>query len=124
MGTTSHSYGERLQSSGSQQMMADAVGRYIDLETEINQFIDQMIDTKKDVINVIQKLNVTEYDVLHKHYVQYISLEDVAEAYGKTYSWATTVQGRALRNVQKILDERERVREKTWEETKRLIMGR
>ena len=30
----------------------------------------------------------------------------MANDYGKTYSWATTVHGRALEHVQKILDER------------------
>ena len=65
-----------------------------------------MIDKKKDVISVIEHLNATEYDILHKVYVQYFTLDEVAEMYEKTYSWATTVHGRALRNVQKILDSR------------------
>ncbi len=99
---------EKVQSSGSQQKMADAVSRYIDIEAEIDQFIDRLIDTKKDVISVIEQLNAIEYDLLHKVYVQYITLDDVACLYDKTYSWATTVHGRALKNVQNILNEREK----------------
>ena len=102
---------EKVQSSGNQQKMADAIDRYVDIESEINQCIDRLIDTKKDVINVIEQLNTTEYDLLHKVYVQYLTLEDVADAYDKTYSWATTVHGRALKHVQKILDERERTKQ-------------
>lgn len=106
-GTTSQIGGERVQSSVSQQKMADAISKYIDIESEIDKCIDNLIDAKKDVISVIEQLNTTEYDLLHKVYVQYIPLFDVPELYGKSYSWATTVHGRALKNVQEILDERD-----------------
>ena len=109
-GTVSHSEGERVQSSGSQQKMADAVNRYVDIEKEIDSFIDRLIFTKKDVISVIEQLDATEYDFLHKVYVQYLTLYDVAEKYDKSYSWATTVHGRALNRVQTILDARGKAR--------------
>lgn len=99
--------GEKVQSSGSQQKMADAVDRYIDLEREIDACIDRLIDTKMDVISVIEQLNAVEYDVLHKIYVQGKELWDVADSCNRTYSWVTTIHGRGLKNVQRILDERE-----------------
>ncbi len=105
-GTTAQMGGEKVQSSGSQQKMADAVCRYVDIEKEIDEQIDNLIDTRQDVISVIEKLNTTEYDILHKMYVQYLSLYDVADIYNKSYSWATTVHGKALKNVQAILDQR------------------
>ena len=107
-GTTAQMGGERVQTSGSQQKMADAVGTYIDIEEDINRCIDKLIDAKQEVISVIEQLNATEYDILHKIYVQYITLDDVAEMYDKTYSWVTTVHGRALKRVNQILNERER----------------
>ena len=97
--------GERVQASSSQQKMADAIDRYIDIEREIDKHIDELIDTKKDVISVIEMLNPIEYDILHKIYIQFLTLYDVAAIYDKSYSWATTIHGRALKNVQKILDE-------------------
>ena len=103
-GTSSRSDGERVQSSGSQQKMADAIDKYIDIEAEIDKCIDTLVDTKKEVISVIEQLNTTEYDILHKVYVQYRTLYEVAALYDKTYSWVTTVHGRALKNVQWILD--------------------
>lgn len=105
-GSTAQTGGERVQSSGNLHKMEDAICRYIDMEAEINECIDRLIDTKRDVLRVIEQLNATEYDVLHKIYVQYITFDDVADAYDKTYSWATTVHGRALKNVQRILDSR------------------
>lgn len=106
MSTTAQMGGERVQASGSQQKMADAVCKHIDIEKEVDACIDRLIDTKKDVISVIEQLNTTEYDLLHKVYVQYITLEDVANMYGKSYTWVTTVHGRALKAVQDILDGR------------------
>ena len=98
---------ERVQSSSKQQKMADAVVRYVDIESEINACIDSLVSKKRDVISVIEQLDVTEYDILHKVYVQYLSLYDVAEIYDKSYSWVTSVHGNALKNVREILDARE-----------------
>lgn len=97
---------DKVQSSGSQQKMADAVIHYVDLEAEINADIDKLIDTKKDVLKVIEQLEAEKYDLLHKVYVQGFTLDEVAFKYGFSYSWATTLHGRALKDVQIILDER------------------
>ena len=107
-GTTAQMGGERVQSSGSQQKMADAVVRFIDIEKEIDDCIDQLINTKKDVIAVIEQLNASEYDLLHKVYVQFFTLQEVADLYDKSISWAKTIHKRGLKNVQRILDERQK----------------
>jgi DNA-directed RNA polymerase specialized sigma subunit len=97
---------ERVQSSGNPHRMADAIGKYIDLENEINHRIDEFVNAKNDVISVIEQLDATEYDILHKVYVQDFTLYDVAEKYDRTYSWVTTIHGRAIKHVQNILNER------------------
>lgn len=108
LGIVAHNDGERVQSSGNQQKMANAVERYVDIEAEINESIDKLVATKQEVIETIERLDVIEYDLLHMVYVQYFTLEEVANKCGNSYSWATTVHGRALKNVQKILDSGER----------------
>ena len=97
---------DRVQTTPNHHKIADAIGMYIDLEREINQDIDKLVETKKEVISVIEQLNATEYDVLHKIYVQYLTFDEVALACHRTTSWATTVHGRALKHVQSILDQR------------------
>ena len=109
LGITSHSEGERVQSSGSQQKMADAINRVIDLQGEINSMIDRLIELKQEIIRTIEMLNATEYDVLHKRYIQDMTFDEIGAAKRKSKSWATTVHGRALQNLNKILDERENV---------------
>ena len=108
LGTTAQMGGERVQSSSSQQKMADAVGRYMDIEREVDECIDRLVDVKKDVISVIEQLNVDEYDVLHKKYVQYLTFDEIATIKKKASSSIKGTHGTALRNVQKILDEREK----------------
>ena len=97
---------ERVQSSGNHDVTANAICAYLDLDAEIARRLDELIAAKKDVINVIEQLNATEYDVLHKIYVQGFTLQEVASLYDRRYEWATTTQGRALKHVQTILNKR------------------
>lgn len=104
--TTQQLSADRVQTSGNPQKMADAIHKIIEIEAEIDACIDRLVDTKREVISTLERLNPTEYDLLHKVYVQYMTFDDVAIKKGKSYSWVTTVHGRALKNVQAMLDER------------------
>lgn len=106
LSTTAHSNGDRVQSSGSQQKMADAVCKYIQIENDINDEIDRYVDTKNEIIKTIELLPSAEYDFLHKIYIQGKTIDEVVKAYDKTYSWGTTIHGRALKHVQDFLDEK------------------
>ena len=106
LGITSSTEGERVQSSGAKSKMADAVIKLVDAEAEIDSLVDELIDTKKKVIQTIEQLDsATEYNVLHMRYIQYLSLQEIADHYHRDYGWATTTHGRALKSVQNILDE-------------------
>lgn len=104
--TTISGDGERVQSSGSQQKMADAVARYMDIEREINAAIDKLVERRKEIIKTIEQLPPIEYDILHKVYIQGRDFFDVADVYNKSYSWVTTVHGRSLKHLQGILNRR------------------
>ena len=97
---------DRVQSSGNQQKMADAIVKYVDIEKEINQHINELYEAKKSVLEVIEQLEMHEYDLLHKIYIRHLPLWDAAEASGKSYTWAKSVHGRALQKVQWILDKK------------------
>ena len=105
LGITSNMDGERVQSSGAKTKMADAIDKCVDMEAEIDSLIDNLIETKKEVIQTIERLDsATEYNVLHMRYIQFRDLQEIADHYGKEYGWATTTHGRALKSVQAILD--------------------
>lgn len=106
--TTVNMSGERVQSTGSHDTIANAICTYVDLEAEIEKNIDELVATRQDIISVIEQLNATEYDILHKIYVQGFTLQEIASLYDRRYEWATTTKGRALKQVQIILNKRER----------------
>ena len=111
---------EKVQSSSKHQdKMAEAVVKYMNIESEIDEYIDELIDRKMDVISVIEQLEIDEYDLLHKMYVGrtfplcdgtiktiYMTLKEIAHEKEKSYKWATQIHGRALSDVQRILNER------------------
>lgn len=111
LGVTSNTEGERVQSSGSKQKMADALDRVVDLQAEINSMIDRLIDLRQEIIKTIELLNATEYDVLHKRYIRDMTFDEIGATRRKSKSWATTVHGRALQNLNVILDERDKTNE-------------
>lgn len=104
--TTTNMSAEKVASSPNPHRTADAICKYMDLEEETRRCVDDLIAAKKNVLSVIEQLNATEYDVLHKLYVQGYTLQDVASLYDHAYTWVTTVHGRALKSVQKILDQK------------------
>ena len=107
LGITANMDGERVQSSGAKSKMADAVDRCVDMEAEINSLVDKMIGTKKEVVQTIERLDSPiEYDVLHKRFIQYKTLQEIADEYKKDYGWAKSTCKRAVRHVQALLDEK------------------
>lgn len=106
--TTAKCSGERVQASSSKQKMADAVEKYMEIEEEIDNYIDALVGKKSEIIRIIEQLPAVEYDVLHKIYIQGKTLYDFAEENNKTYSSVTTLHGSALKKVQDILDKEKR----------------
>ena len=106
LGTTAPVASERVQTSGSKNKMADAMDKYIDLQAEINADIDRLIATKQEIIRTIEQLPAIEYDVLHKVYIQLKTFDVVAIETDHSYSWVTTVHGRALKHVQDLLNKK------------------
>lgn len=102
---TANMGGEKVQSSGSQSKMADAVIACVAMEDEVAEAVDKLIAEKRKVVQTIESLySPTEYKVLHMRYIQGISLQDIADKFRRDYSWATTTHGRALKNVQALLE--------------------
>ena len=95
---------ERVQTSSNGDKMVNAVINALDLQEEINSYIKLLYETRKEVISVIEQLDVDEYDLLHKVYVQYYTLKEVQYMKKRSYSSITSLHGRALNNVLKILE--------------------
>ena len=88
--------------------MADAVSAAVDIDKEIKEDTQEIVRLKSEVIQTIEQLDAEEYDVLHKVYVQYYTLYEAARKLGRSKSWAYKVHKKAIRNVQEILNGREK----------------
>ena len=97
---------DKVQGFGKQDKMAEAITQYVDLENDFHGIIS-LIQKRDEIIRNIELLNVFEYDVLFKKYVQGKDYYEIADECNKSHSWATSIHGRALKNLQKILDEKE-----------------
>ena len=97
---------DKIQAAGNPQKMADAIGRYVDIEKEIDEQIDRFVDRKNDIVAVIEQLPVDEYNVLHMIYIQGLLLYEVAFELKKSYSWTKAKHSKGLSDVEKILDKR------------------
>ena len=107
LGITANMEGERVQSSGAKSKMANAIDKCVDMELEIDKLVDRLIDTKKEVIATIELIgSATEYELLHLRYIQYVPLKEIADRWGTEYTNVTSCHGRALKNIQAILNEK------------------
>lgn len=107
LGITANMDGERVQSTGAKDKMASAVERCVDMEAEIDRLVDKLVEAKRDVIQTIEQLySPTEYNVLHMRYIQYKTLQEIADHYGRDYGWAKVTCKRARGHVQVILNKR------------------
>lgn len=59
--------------------MADAVGKIVDLQAEINCDIDALVDLKRDIVALIKQIENAEYQtLLEKRYLCFMTWEQIA----------------------------------------------
>ena len=102
--TMAISLGEKVQSSGSKQRMADTVERYLELERKLNKDIERLLQAKREVLDVIEQLPLDQYDLLYQVYVRGVQLKCIKT--DKSESWVKSTHGIALLNVRDILRQR------------------
>ena len=95
---------EKVKATKQIDVMQCAIVDYVQKEEELQAEISRYWEKRAEVIQCIEKMKNVEYDLLHKVYVQGKTLDEVAYMNDKSYSWATTVHGRAIKNLQAILD--------------------
>lgn len=97
--------GERVQSSGAKDKMAEARVVCMEKESEILSQVKTLAERQTEVTGVLDQMtNPTEYKLLHQKYIQCKELKVIAENFNSDYTWATTCHGRALKSVEAILE--------------------
>ncbi len=102
---TASTEGERVQSSGSKQKMADTVDSGIDRVRRIEKRIKELYAKMDAIIDIIDSLPEAESDILHKIYVQYMSVKEVAASRHESESTVSHKHTAAVKMVSNILRE-------------------
>lgn len=89
---------------GNKDKIADAVARIVDLEKEINHRIDALVDLKKRLLIVVEKLPEANYiSVLYRRYFLYESFEKISADLGYSYRNICYIHGKALQELNENL---------------------
>ena len=87
--------------------MQDAADKAMECEEEIAREVKRLAVVKTEVSSTLRRVqNPTWYKVLHMIYFRGMELQDVADAFNKSYDWAKSVHSKAKKIVQRILDEK------------------
>lgn len=68
--------------SGVTDKVGNAVVKLAMVAEELNKLIDLYVDRKAQVIKVLERLPAKEYGVLHRYFVRYMTLEEIAKDMG------------------------------------------
>lgn len=97
---------ERIQSSGSQQKMADCVVKIADAKNEINKEVEELTRCKNEAMQILSNCDAECIAILHKRYFQFKTWEQIAAEMGFTYKWVSGgLHQKALAQFQKTMDE-------------------
>ena len=80
------------------------IDKYIDMEQEIDNIIDEFVDLKNKIIWEIHQLkNPLFLDILYKKYVEFKTLELIAVEMNYNYNYVRRKHGEALKYFDKII---------------------
>lgn len=102
---TSNLSPNKVQSSSTMQKMESAVISYSDLE----MLVQVLERRRQDIIDDISLLEPFESTVLYKRYVDKSEFYDMVNEMEKSPSWVYKTHSSGIKNLQAILDEREKV---------------
>lgn len=96
-------YGDRVQTSGSQDKIGDLVAKIVDLQSEIADDTNEYLEKKTQVIKTIDSVkNSVLYDILFKKYVEGKTLDIIADEIGYSYQRIKELHLSAIATVKKI----------------------
>ena len=85
--------------------MEETIAKIIDLESEIDRDMDALVDLKREIMRVVNSIESAEYrTILEMRYLQFKKWEQIALQMSTDLRWVYRMHGRALNEVQKIIN--------------------
>lgn len=79
--------------------------RLVELENEIDQKVDELIDTKREIMNVIFKVeDRNQRQVLISYYIRMMTLEKIAVEMNYSFRQIVNIRRRGIMEVQKLIN--------------------
>lgn len=86
--------------------MADAVGRLVDVEREIDRDTDRLVCKKIEISRIIGKMRDAKCgELMRLRYISFDSWEDIAEKMNFTVRWVQKLHAKGLGEIEMILKE-------------------
>lgn len=96
---------ERVQSSNTTDR-ADLICKIVDFEIELKEYIKQLIDLKKEIMQTIDKLDEADLiKLLYLRYFDFKTWEEIAITMNYSYRWILKLHGISLQKIEKILQQ-------------------
>lgn len=102
--TTAESDGMPHAKGGVSDPVGNGVVKLQILAEKIDSLIDQYVDLKETIVSTLKKLEPREYAVLHRYYIRYMTIEDIAEDMGYCERQVSRIKKNALKNLEDVLE--------------------
>jgi hypothetical protein len=89
---------------GVSDKVGSTAGKLVDLAKEIDSLVDSYVDRKAQVVAVLKKLPPKEFGVLHRHYVRYMTLGQIAEDMNYCYMQVWRIKQNGLKNLHDVME--------------------
>ncbi len=104
----SHIGDEPVSHTRNVSALQDSVIKIMEQEQELNAVIDELVDLKKEIMDVIGQVRDLDYRlILEKRHLCFESWPQIGREMGHTDRWAQVKHRGAVMVVQQILDRRE-----------------
>ena len=94
---------ERISGTKEHSLMESALVKMIDLEYEINADIDRLVDLKREMATLIERVNdPSQRLLLEMRYLCGNTWEDIAQKMGYDLRWVYRLHGKALQEFEMV----------------------
>lgn len=107
-GATASMHIDGVRTSDYSDKTADYIGNIIEAEKALKNEIVAAIDYRREAEKAIEQLPTAQYDLLYNIYFKGMDFQTAASKMDRSYSWVTMTHAKALKSLQKVLDEKER----------------
>lgn len=95
---------EKITRTRNSDALSDTIAKMIDLESDINKKIDQLIDTRRDIAHIIELVESDEEKtLLELRYMCFNTWEEIADKMKMSKARVFQINGKALQTVSGLI---------------------